>query len=82
MTGHSASRPCGAATLPLSVLIQRVQSEYQEMPGLCLTPAQACRLWSLEPDFCRAVLDSLVEARFLIRTTSGMYRRPFSDLRH
>ena len=33
-------------------VLQRIQGEYVEMPGLRLTPAQAQRLWGLERDVC------------------------------
>jgi hypothetical protein len=33
-------------------LVQRVESEFREMPGLRLTPAQAARLWHLDAALC------------------------------
>ena len=56
-------------------LVRRVQAEFSEMPGLRLTPAQATRLWGLERDTCRAVIDALVAAAFLKWTTSGAVTR-------
>ena len=41
------------------------------MPGLRLTPAQATRLWGLEDETCRAVIDALVVASFLRWTPGG-----------
>ena len=41
-------------------LVRRVQQEFVEMPGLRLTPQQASRLWGLEGDTCRAVIEVLV----------------------
>jgi hypothetical protein len=46
-------------------LVDRVRSEFLEMPGLELTVPQAGRLWSLGPDDCRHVIDALVETGFL-----------------
>jgi hypothetical protein len=46
--------------------IHRVQSDFIEMPGLRLTLPQAARLWAYDVRFCRAVLSSLVETRFLV----------------
>jgi hypothetical protein len=56
-------------------LAVRIQSEYREMPGLRLTRAQAQRLWGLEATTCGAVLEYLIEARFLCRTSAGEYAR-------
>jgi hypothetical protein len=38
----------------------RVSAEFREMPGLRITLAQASRLFSVEPDPCRRVLNGLV----------------------
>jgi hypothetical protein len=54
-------------------LLTRVRGEYQEMPGLRLTFAQACRLWQMEPLLCDAVLDTLVREQFLFRTLDGAF---------
>ena len=56
-------------------MLNRVCGEYLEMPGLCLTRAQAERLWGLDPDFCQTLMDVLVELKFLWRTNAGAYRR-------
>ena len=47
------------------------------MPGLKLTEAQARRLWDLDGSICREVLTTLLQRRFLKRTTSGTYVRAF-----
>ena len=54
-------------------LVRRIRAEYLEMPGLCLTIEQAQRLWSLEPHTCEALLDSLIDLRFLRRTDRGLF---------
>ena len=56
-------------------VLQRIQGEYVEMPGLRLTPAQAQRLWGLERDVCDALLSALVDAKFLSQTRDGAYVR-------
>jgi hypothetical protein len=56
-------------------VLQRIQGEYAEMPGLRLTPAQAQRLWGLERDVCDALLGALVDAKFLSQTRDGAYVR-------
>ena len=52
-------------------LVERVRGEFNEMPGLQLTIAQAARLWGMEPAACRRVVDALVEAAFLRWTPAG-----------
>jgi hypothetical protein len=56
-------------------LLFRIRSEYEEMPGLCLTRAQAQRLWGLEEEACEAVLSALVLAGYLMTTHRGYIRR-------
>jgi hypothetical protein len=56
-------------------VLQRIQGEFVEMPGLRLTAAQAQRLWGLERDVCHALLGALVDARFLAQTRDGAYVR-------
>ena len=54
-------------------LLRRIRAEYIEMPGLCLTMQQAQRLWSLEPPLCEALLNSLLDSRFLRRNERGLF---------
>ncbi len=56
-------------------IIERIRGEYLEMPGLRLTVAQAERLCGVEQTLCRAVLDALVDAGFLVVTPTGVYGR-------
>jgi len=56
-------------------VVRRVRGEYLEMPGLRLTKKQARRLWRLDERACDAVLDALVDARFLARTRDGAFVR-------
>ena len=56
-------------------VLQRIQGEFLEMPGLRLTAAQAQRLWGLERDVCDALLGALVDAKFLFRTRDGAFIR-------
>ena len=46
-------------------LLNRVRSEFIEMPGLRLRIDQAQRLWNLDRAMCESVLRSLVDAKFL-----------------
>ena len=57
--------------MELDAIIRRVRNEFHEMPGLRLTPAQATRLWGLEGETCRVVIDALVAAAFLRWTPAG-----------
>jgi len=54
-------------------LLQRIEREYEELPGLRLTPAQAQRLWGLDGPTCGAVLTTLVDAGVLHRTPDGRF---------
>ena len=56
-------------------VLQRIQGEFVEMPGLCLTAAQAQRLWNLDRDFCEKLLDALVDAKFLVQRRDGSFSR-------
>jgi hypothetical protein len=56
-------------------VLQRIQGEYAEMPGLRLTPAQAQRLWGLDRPTCDALLETLVHANFLSQTRDGSFIR-------
>jgi hypothetical protein len=54
-------------------VVRRIRGEFLEMPGLRLTPQQACRLWRLDETACDAVLGALVDARFLAKTRDGAF---------
>jgi hypothetical protein len=56
-------------------VLRRVQGEFMEMPGLRLTEAQARKLWGLDQASCDALLDALVDAKFLFRTPNGAFMR-------
>lgn len=56
-------------------VLQRIQGEYSEMPGLRLTPAQAQRLWGLDRVTCEELLKALVNDKFLSQTRDGSFIR-------
>ena len=56
-------------------VLQRVQGEYRDMPGLKLTEAQAQRLLGIDCETCAVVLSTLIQRRFLRRTANGLYIR-------
>jgi hypothetical protein len=55
--------------------LQRVRSEFLEMPGLKLTAVQAQKLWGLDSGHCGALLERLVALNFLLRTCDGAFVR-------
>ena len=57
----------------IAPLRHRIRSEFLEMPGLRLTPAQAARLWALDRPTSDRVLGDLTSAGFLVRTRAGAY---------
>lgn len=61
------------AVLIAARILDRIRSEYEEMPGLCLTRPQIQRLWSLDPTTCAAAVDALVAAHVLKRTARDAY---------
>lgn len=54
-------------------LTTRIRGEFNEMPGLKLTMAQACRLWHTDESAVRQALDTLVDEGFVTRTASGAF---------
>ena len=60
----------------LTDLATRARAEFREMPGMCLTTAQAARLWQLSPDQAQELLLDLVKAGFLVRRDGQRYRLP------
>lgn len=57
-------------------LLQRIRSEFAEMPGLRLTREQAIRLWSMPADACDRIFAELEQAGYLRRLSDGAYGSP------
>jgi len=55
--------------------LDRIQGEYEQLPRLRLTMAQAERLWHLDRTVCRAILAALVDAKFLSLAPDGTFVR-------
>lgn len=55
--------------------VARVLAEFEEMPDMTLTVPQASRLFGLDEELCRAVVERLVHARLLRRTGNGAVTR-------
>ena len=56
-------------------LLDRVRSEFVEMPGLNLSTSQAARLWGLDATMSERVLGRLEELGFLLRTREKRFVR-------
>ena len=61
---------------PSTPMLNRVRSEFLEMPGLRLRVEQAQRLWNLDRSSCELLLSSLVESKFLRRFSDEAYGLP------
>jgi hypothetical protein len=59
-------------------LVVRMQQAFLDAPALRLTRPQARRRFSTSSDMSEAVLDFLVEAGVLSRTSRGQYVRLYS----
>lgn len=59
----------------MQFMLERIRAEFLEMPGLRLTASQLARLCSVDDAVCQAVLDVLVDAKFLRLGADGAYRR-------
>ncbi len=55
-------------------LVQRVQREFDEMPGTSLTLQQATRLFGIAPDICQRILQELVTEGALRQGADLKYR--------
>ena len=54
-------------------LLTRIRGEYEEMPGLQLTLAQACRLWQVDTTTGECLLETLIRQNFLMRSRDGAF---------
>jgi hypothetical protein len=61
--------------------IERIRSEFLEMPGLRLTADQIHRLCGVERGQCTGILDTLVRDKFLRANPDGTYARFTDDQR-
>ena len=56
-----------------TTVLNRIRSEFREMPGLRVTLGQAARLWHLEPGTSESLLNALVVDGLLRRNADGAY---------
>jgi hypothetical protein len=61
--------------MEIAGLVDRVRSEFEEMPGLRLTIPQASRLWGLDPAACQRIVEALVRTAFLQWSAGGTVMR-------
>ncbi len=54
---------------------RRIEAEYAEMPGLCITLPQAQRLWAADRRTVEAAFERLVARGVLRMTTKGRFVR-------
>ena len=57
-----------------------IGAAFDSLPTLSLTLAQAQRLWSLDENIARRVLDSYVESGYLTVSDQGRDRRSDADV--
>jgi hypothetical protein len=73
-TDHVRPQPDRRDHAARAQLLQRIRSEFAEMPCLRLTRAQAQRLFGLRPDICERILGSLVAERMIFVDSEQQYR--------
>jgi predicted transcriptional regulator of viral defense system len=59
----------------IRTLMEQVQAEYAEMPGLSVTLPQAQRLWAVDQSTCEEAFSRLISRGVLRRTTKGRFVR-------
>jgi hypothetical protein len=64
------------ADMEIQSVVDRVRGEFNEMPGLQLTPEQAARLLGLDRVACDQVIARLVAASFLRWSDGRVMRDP------
>jgi hypothetical protein len=62
------------------IIIERLRAEFGEMPGLRLTAGQVQRLCGVDETMCRAVLDALVDVKFLRLSADGTFARCVDEM--
>ena len=79
---NSKTRPEASSRLHTDRVVQidpvdareRIRSDFDEMPGLCVTLMQAQRLWSLDESTCVVALSALESEGYLRKAIAGMVR--------
>jgi hypothetical protein len=66
-------RPDRRNLLLRDALPQRLYRQFREIPGLCVTPLEASRLFGMAPEICQRLLTTLVKNGLLARRRNGRY---------
>jgi hypothetical protein len=74
----SHARSIGDTWSPPLDLRSTIRAEYEDLPGLSLTLAQAARLWNVDRRDCLEALELLTREGFLSRA-KGLYVRARTD---
>jgi hypothetical protein len=53
--------------------VRRIRAEFEEMPGLSLTSAQARKFFGISPDVCADILASLIQEGMLSLNSDQRY---------
>jgi hypothetical protein len=61
----------------ICTLLMQIQDAFLSAPGLTLSPLDAVRRFGADHLTCDAILNALVDARVLRRTSAGAYERAF-----
>lgn len=61
--------------MDVELVTKRVQAEFEEMPGMTLTMPQASRLFGIEREVCKAIVERLITTSYLKVTESGAVTR-------
>ena len=75
MTVGNARADFSTPVQTIRTLMEQVQAEYAEMPGLCVTLSQAQRLWAVDQATCEEVFSRLISRGVLRRTIQGEFVR-------
>jgi hypothetical protein len=61
--------------MDVELVTKRVRAEFEEMPGMTLTMPQASRLFGIEREICKTVVERLVTTSYLKWTQGGAVKR-------
>jgi hypothetical protein len=75
MTAVNVGSDIRTASGAIRSLMERVQAEYTEMPGLSVTLPQAQRLWAVDQRTCTEAFSRLLKSGALRMTTKGRFVR-------
>lgn len=75
MAVANARAEVSTPTGPVRTLMEQMQAEYTEMPGLSVTLPQAQRLWAADQQTCHEAFRRLIGSGVLRMTTKGRFVR-------